>query len=64
MKQRRSSDKRLSMNRYYMFQLHERPGSYGLLFRSGRLFQQYLVGVYCCIEQNCLDFYRIRQNDI
>ncbi|GJW27762.1 DNA helicase [Tanacetum coccineum] len=64
MKQRRGSDKRHSMNRYYMFQLHKRPGSYGLLFRGGCLFQQYLVGVYCCIEQNRLDFYRIRQNDI
>nr|GEW83319.1 DNA helicase [Tanacetum cinerariifolium] len=64
MKQRRGSDKWISMNRYYMFQLHERTGSYGLLFRGGRLFQQYVVGVYCCTEQNRLDFYRLCQNDI
>ncbi|GKD22268.1 DNA helicase, partial [Tanacetum coccineum] len=37
---------------------------YGLLFRGGRLFQQYVVGVYCCIEQNLIDYYRIYQNDI
>ncbi|GKB10268.1 DNA helicase [Tanacetum coccineum] len=64
MKQRRGDQKRLSMNMYYMYQLHERPVSYGMLFRGGRLFQQYVVGVYCCIEQNRLDFFRLRQNDI
>ncbi|GJT67770.1 DNA helicase [Tanacetum coccineum] len=32
--------------------------------RGGRLFQQYVVGVFCCIEQNRLDFCRLRQNDI
>nr|GEX20953.1 helitron helicase-like domain-containing protein [Tanacetum cinerariifolium] len=31
--------KRLSMNMFYMYQLHERFDSYGLLFRAGRLFQ-------------------------
>ncbi|GJY14884.1 DNA helicase [Tanacetum coccineum] len=64
MKQRCGTDKRMSMNIYYMFQLHERLDSYGFLFRGGRLFQQYVIGVYCCIEQNRLDFYRLRQNDI
>ncbi|GKC73843.1 DNA helicase [Tanacetum coccineum] len=39
-------EKRLSMNMYYMYQLHERFDSYGLLFRAGRLFQQYVVGVF------------------
>ncbi|GKD27677.1 DNA helicase, partial [Tanacetum coccineum] len=64
MKQRRGVDKRLSMNQYYMFQLHERLDFYALLFRGGRLFQQYVVGVFCSIEQNRLDYYRLRQNDI
>ncbi|GJV60363.1 DNA helicase [Tanacetum coccineum] len=44
--------------------LHERLDSYALLFRGGRLFQQYVVGVFSCIKQNRLDFYRLRQNDI
>ncbi|GKD62900.1 hypothetical protein Tco_1305008, partial [Tanacetum coccineum] len=64
MKQCCGTDKRMSMNLYYMFQLHERLDSNGLLFRDGWLFQQYVVGVYCCIEQNRLDFYRLCQNDI
>ncbi|GKF07124.1 DNA helicase [Tanacetum coccineum] len=64
MRQHRGVDKRLSMNQYYMLQLHECLDSYALLFRGGRLFQQYVVGVFCCIEQNRLDFYRLRQNDI
>ncbi|GKA30666.1 DNA helicase, partial [Tanacetum coccineum] len=64
MKQRGNGDKRVSMNMYYMYQLHERFHSYGLLFRGGRLFQQYVVGVYCCIEQNRMDYYKTHQNDI
>nr|GEU37989.1 DNA helicase [Tanacetum cinerariifolium] len=40
MKQRQGVDKRLSMNQYYMFQLHECLDCYALLFRGGRLFQQ------------------------
>ncbi|GJU88947.1 putative reverse transcriptase domain-containing protein [Tanacetum coccineum] len=31
---------------------------------GGRLFQQYVVRVFCCIEQNRLDFIRKKQNDI
>ncbi|GJV12263.1 hypothetical protein Tco_1353804 [Tanacetum coccineum] len=57
-------DKRLTMHSFYMCQLHEHLGSYGLLFRAGRLFQKYAVGVYCCIEQNRIDFYRAHQGDI
>ncbi|GJY32097.1 DNA helicase [Tanacetum coccineum] len=49
---------------YYSSMLHERLDSYALLFRGGRLFQQYVVGVFCSIEQNRLDYYRLRQNDI
>ncbi|GKB52834.1 DNA helicase [Tanacetum coccineum] len=64
MKQRDDDDKRISMNNYYMYQLHERSGLYGLLFRGGRLFHQYVVGVYCSIEQNRIDYYRTHQNDI
>ncbi|GJZ23641.1 DNA helicase [Tanacetum coccineum] len=47
-----------------MYQLHERFNRYSLLFKGGRLFQQYVIGVYCCIEQNCTDFYRTHQSDI
>ncbi|GKE08800.1 DNA helicase, partial [Tanacetum coccineum] len=57
-------EKRVSMNMFYIYQLHERANSYGLLFRGGRLLQKYVVGVYCCIEQNGMDFYRTHQSDI
>ncbi|PWA83023.1 hypothetical protein CTI12_AA173420 [Artemisia annua] len=56
--------RRVSMNAFYTYQLHPRHDSYNLLFRTGRLFQQYVVGVYCCLEQNRMDFYRTHQDDI
>ena len=59
-----SKMKRVSMNAFYTYQLHARHDQYDLLFWTGRLFQQYVVGVYCCIEQNRMDFYRTHQNDI
>ncbi|XP_071718258.1 uncharacterized protein [Rutidosis leptorrhynchoides] len=55
---------RLTMNMYYAFQLHERQSLYSLLLRSGRLFQQYIVGAYCCIELNRIDYIRNNQQDI
>ncbi|GJZ21434.1 DNA helicase [Tanacetum coccineum] len=63
-KQRNGDKKRLSMNMYYMYQLHEQSDSYGFLFKGGRLFQHYVVDVYCCIEQNRIDFYKTQQSDI
>ncbi|PWA90610.1 helitron helicase-like domain-containing protein [Artemisia annua] len=56
--------RRVSMNAFYTYQIHPRHDSYNLLFRTGRLFQQYVVGVYCCLEQNRMDFYRTHQDDI
>ncbi|GJZ46146.1 DNA helicase [Tanacetum coccineum] len=56
--------KRITMLAYYRYQLHFQLQQYDLLFRGGRLFQQYVVGVFCAIEQNRLDFIRKKQNDI
>nr|GEZ47466.1 DNA helicase [Tanacetum cinerariifolium] len=56
--------KRVTMLVYYQYQLHHRHNSYNLTFKGGRLFQQYVVGVFCCIEQNRLDFIRKKQSDI
>ncbi|GJU98400.1 DNA helicase [Tanacetum coccineum] len=56
--------KRMTMLAYYRYQLHFRLHQYGLLFRVGRLFQQYVVGVLCAVEQNRLDFIRKKHNDI
>nr|GEW58662.1 helitron helicase-like domain-containing protein [Tanacetum cinerariifolium] len=56
--------KRVTMLTYYAYLLHSRPSQYTLIFRGGRLFQQYIVGVFCCIEQDRLDFLRKKHNDI
>lgn len=55
---------KVSMNMYYKYQLHERVNQYGHLFRGGRLFQQYVVVVYCTLEQERLDFLRAKQNKL
>ncbi|GJS95603.1 DNA helicase [Tanacetum coccineum] len=57
-------ERRLTMLAYYAYQLHPRVSKYNLIFRCGRLFQQYMVGVFCCIKQNQLDFIRKKQSDI
>ncbi|GJT65827.1 DNA helicase [Tanacetum coccineum] len=58
------NERRLTMLSYYAYQLHPRVKEYNLIFRAGRLFQQYVVGVFCSIEQNRLDFIRKKQKDI
>ncbi|KAL3620360.1 hypothetical protein CASFOL_035272 [Castilleja foliolosa] len=52
----------LTVNMYYSFQIHDRHNVYSLLLRGGRLFQQYLVDAYTCIEQGRLDFVNANQN--
>ncbi|GKB18373.1 DNA helicase, partial [Tanacetum coccineum] len=58
------ANKRLSMNMYYSYQIHDRLNDYSLILRGGRLCQQYVVTAYCAIEQSRLDFIRQKQNDI
>nr|GEV96638.1 DNA helicase [Tanacetum cinerariifolium] len=55
--------KKVTMNAYYKYQLHPRVKEFGFIFRSGRLFQQYVVTVFCAIEMNHLDYIRNHQND-
>ncbi|GJX62161.1 DNA helicase [Tanacetum coccineum] len=56
--------KKVTMNAYYKYQLHPRVKEFGLIFRGGRLFQQYVVAVFCAIELSRLDFIRKKQNDL
>ncbi|GJU24896.1 DNA helicase [Tanacetum coccineum] len=60
----RGRARRITMLAYYKYQLHFCLQRYDLLFRGGRLFQQYVVGVFCVVEQNRLDFLWKKQNDI
>ncbi|KAL3655042.1 hypothetical protein CASFOL_000828 [Castilleja foliolosa] len=52
----------LTVNMYYSYQIHDRHNVYSLLLKGGRLFQQYLVDAYTCIEQSRLDFVNANQN--
>ncbi|XP_071714586.1 uncharacterized protein [Rutidosis leptorrhynchoides] len=54
----------MTMNMYYSFQIHDRLGVYSLMLRMGRLFQQYVVTVYCSIELNSMDYIRHKKKDI
>ncbi|GKD88729.1 DNA helicase, partial [Tanacetum coccineum] len=46
------------------FDLHPQRKEFGLILKGGRLFQQYVVVVFCAIEQSRLDFIRKNQNDL
>ncbi|GKC58186.1 DNA helicase [Tanacetum coccineum] len=56
--------KKVTMNAYYKYQLHPLVKEFGLIFKSGRLFQQYVVAVYYAIEMNRLDYIQKNQNDL
>ncbi|GJT61527.1 DNA helicase, partial [Tanacetum coccineum] len=58
------TDKLMSMNMFYCYQIHDRFNHYSLLPRGGKLFQQYVVTAYCAIEQSRLDYIRQKQSDI
>nr|GFB56280.1 DNA helicase [Tanacetum cinerariifolium] len=60
----RKANKRMSMNMYYSYQIHDRLNHYSLLLRGVRLFQQYVVTAYCAIEQSRLDYICQNQSDI
>ncbi|KAK9063108.1 hypothetical protein SSX86_016978 [Deinandra increscens subsp. villosa] len=57
-------NKRVSMNMYYSYQIHERAGVYTHLLNGGRLFQQYLVDAYISIERNRLEYFAENQSDL
>ncbi|GJS22341.1 DNA helicase [Tanacetum coccineum] len=58
------ANKRMSMNMYYPYQIHDRLNHYSLLIQGGKLFQQYVVTAYYAIEQSSLDYIRQKQDDI
>nr|GEW51105.1 DNA helicase [Tanacetum cinerariifolium] len=56
--------KKVTMNAYYKYQLYPRVKGFGLIFRGGHLFQQYVIVAFCATEQSRLDFIRKRHNDL
>nr|GEX98463.1 helitron helicase-like domain-containing protein [Tanacetum cinerariifolium] len=55
---------KVSMNAYYKYHLHIQAKDFGLIFRYGLLFQQYVVTVFCAIEQYRLDWVRKNQKEL
>ncbi|KAK9072558.1 hypothetical protein SSX86_008992 [Deinandra increscens subsp. villosa] len=53
--------RQLTMNMYYSFFLHDRVNVYSHLLRGGRLFQQFIVDAYVCIEHGRLEYFRSNQ---
>ncbi|GKA95991.1 DNA helicase [Tanacetum coccineum] len=58
------ADKRMSMNMYYSYQIHDRFNHYSLLPCGGKLFHQYIVTLHFTIEQSRLDYIRQKQSNI
>ncbi|CAI9303567.1 unnamed protein product [Lactuca saligna] len=58
-----NSNRSLTNNMYYSYQIHDRH-TYSLILRSRRLFHQYLVDAYTCIEQSRLDFIEHHQQQL
>ncbi|XP_071738788.1 uncharacterized protein [Rutidosis leptorrhynchoides] len=56
--------RKMTMNMFYCYQLHDRFNSYSLMLRLGRLFQQYVITVYCSIELDRMDYIRKKRKDI
>ncbi|XP_021995566.1 uncharacterized protein LOC110892723 [Helianthus annuus] len=59
---RDGSRRKMTINKYYSYILHDHHNLYTLLLRGGRLFQQYIVDAYVCIEECRLDYVRKNQN--
>ncbi|CAI9296553.1 unnamed protein product [Lactuca saligna] len=57
------ANKRLTNNMYYSYQINERH-TYSLILRAHRLFHQYLVDAYTCIERSRLDFIEHHQQQL
>ncbi|KAJ4789090.1 hypothetical protein LUZ62_040336 [Rhynchospora pubera] len=52
----------VTMDEYYSYRLHPRNNESSILFRSGRLFQQIVVDMYVCVEQDRLNFIERNQS--
>ena len=52
------------MRAFYCYQLQQRQNQGNTLFKSGRLFQQYLVDAYASVEEDRLDYIRKNQKNL
>ena len=52
------------MRDFYCYQLQQRINQRNTLFKSGRLFQQYIVDAYASVEEHRLDYIRKNQSNL
>ena len=60
-RQGRGGSTRVSQSQYYAFQLQNRDGIFSPLLHAGRLFQEFCVDAWVCVEANRLNFARTHQ---
>ncbi|TXG53486.1 hypothetical protein EZV62_022655 [Acer yangbiense] len=58
---RKTKRKCVTMREYYVYRLQQQQNEAHTIFLSGRLFQQYLVDAYICIEEDRLRWVRLNQ---
>ena len=56
--------KSVTMREYYAYRLQQRPNEGHTLILGGRLFQQFIVDAYSCIEESRLRWVRDNQEDL
>ena len=56
--------KRVTLREFYAHRLSLRHNNQNLIFRAGKLFQQYVVDAYVKIESNNLEFIRRNQKQL
>ncbi|KAF4530354.1 hypothetical protein B566_EDAN018479, partial [Ephemera danica] len=54
----------ISIREYYTYRLAIRPHQFSAILHGGRLFQQFLVDVYCRVEANRLNYLRLNQDSL
>ncbi|CAI9290023.1 unnamed protein product [Lactuca saligna] len=62
--QRGVSAKSLTVNMYYAYHIHARHQIWSPIVNATRLFQQYLVDAYTCIEEGRLDYITKHQSNL
>ncbi|KAJ8481437.1 hypothetical protein ONZ45_g15318 [Pleurotus djamor] len=60
---RRDKD-RITITKFAAYRIHPRRGEYSALFRGGRLFQQFLVDLWACADQDRLHYLRTHQQEL
>ena len=59
----RGGSTRVSQAQYYAFQFQNREGVFSPILHAGRLFQEYVVDAWVCVESNRLNWARcIKRN--